>query len=1023
MASITTATSGLSNATGTWTGGVVPVVGDKVTVLHPGTNAPHAGTQYRTGTAGYAVGATSFVLASGTGTIVAGECVQFQTVVGTDEDGLPVFDPTYYTVATGVTAAGQTLIIAAPGLVVPIPAAATGVVNRGHVVTVNATHVWGDDTSSLTPAANGVVISGCLRASRTASSSLTARGTVFLASGGTFDYGLPAGDPIPSGVTATLALNDSAALVAGKHGWANTSTVGTTTVAAGFVRTRNTRLANATAAAATSITVEASVGWAIGDRLVIGSDTDDATRVQIVTISAGAAPTWTVGAITNARLAGCRVGNLSSNVVIKSAGALYPSFFTLWPAATDTTAAAAMQDVRFEDMGSAASWVTVSAGNISYCGALNLNGQSAKAYSMRRIASEVTNTTGLATLSICFSSLNRPAFKDAAIYSMTASSLGAQFASGAAGDFDGVIYRCACAYRSDYSDASAGCVVTGACWTTSSAVVFAPAVALTMNNVELHTTAAAFYASSGLVTMNGGSVSAALLVTYGVSTSGVVVFNNVAVNNTLAGNLASTGNRPSQVSVAKLVGVNSSATDHRVMSYWQTTVTDAATRKRSTYAVKMQLKAANTATVYSFTLPALAGVAQLIKGSLRFDATYGTANPPRLDLSGQGVAQSFTCAAVANAWSDFALAFTPTSTGDITATVTVQSASITGFAWLDGVWHYPMTQSVRHFGYLWQAIAAQVPDSRITLTEAAALALPVAVNHGASTITVTGACTAREVFEACIADLCQTANQGVAVHIESATGAEFATTYTVALIGGAVSGLYTDAAGRHVAIAAPALVAGTRVQLWDVTGGAEVYNGVLAADGLALPATWTADHTIRLRADKDTKLPLQTLGVLSSSGLTFLDVQADDTVYTGNLVDGATCTEFIADGSHVQVDISDPDGVTSVQRLYAWLQWYQTTSEGIASAFFGAMTALDSASYVIDQTLADIQLDNIAAPPVRILGGYLARRDGSTIIAAASGSIQMDPGRAYVAPIDVLSIPPGERVLTMSASGAHLARG
>ena len=449
--------------------------------------------------------------------------------------------------------------------------------------------------------------------------------------------------------------------------------------------------------------------------------------------------------------------------------------------------------------------------------------------------------------------------------------------------------------------------------------------------------------------------------------------------------------------------------------------TDASTKRRSTYSAKLNPQIVSTAADYTFTLPAVAGVAQVIKGSLRFDSAYGTATPPSIALSGQGVSQSFTAPATADAWHDFTLAFTPTSTGDITATVTVQSTSTSGYAWLDGVYHYPMTQSVRHYDYQWLPQAAQLVDTRLTLTESAALALPIVVDHGAETITITGSATAREVFEACIADLCQTANQGEAVHISSATGETFETTYTVV---GTVVGPYTDSAGLHVTVTAAAIVAGSRVQLYNVTDATELLNTTLGSTGLTYATTWTADKTIRLRADHPDYLPLEATGILTASGLTFLATQAEDTVYVGNGIDGSTVTELSADGANAQIDISDPDGELSVQRLYAWMQHYQTTSAGIASPFFGAMAASDSANYVIDQDKADIHLDNVTTSPLMIVGGYLTRRDGSTVIAATSGSIQMDPGRAYVAPGGAaITVPEGERVILLQASGAHIARG
>ena len=198
-----------------------------------------------------------------------------------------------------------------------------------------------------------------------------------------------------------------------------------------------------------------------------------------------------------------------------------------------------------------------------------------------------------------------------------------------------------------------------------------------------------------------------------------------------------------------------------------------------------------------------------------------------------------------------------------------------------------------------------------------------------------------------------------------------------------------------VAIEAAGLIVGSRVQLFNQTDGVELLNTVLVSTGLTLTLPYTGNKIVRLRADHNSKLPLETAGVLTASGLTFLDVQGEDDVYLSNGIDGSLISEFAPDGPNIQVDINDPDGVTDIKRLYAWLQWYMTTAEGIASAFFGAVTALDSANYLIDNTKADITLDNVGPLPVRVVGGYLYRRDGLTVIAALSNSIQIDPGKAY----------------------------
>jgi len=72
------------------------------------------GSGYTTDSTGYAVGSTSITLTTGTGTILAGDVIQFAD------------DPNYYTVKTGIAAPGA-IEIEAPGLVQEIPASAKDV--------------------------------------------------------------------------------------------------------------------------------------------------------------------------------------------------------------------------------------------------------------------------------------------------------------------------------------------------------------------------------------------------------------------------------------------------------------------------------------------------------------------------------------------------------------------------------------------------------------------------------------------------------------------------------------------------------------------------------------------------------------------------------------------------------------------------------------------------------------------------------------------------------------------------------
>lgn len=81
------------------------------------------GASYTSSTAGFAIGATGIALITGTGTVLAGDTVTFAG------------DANKYIVKTGVAAPG-TIVLAEPGLLVAIPAAATAV-SVGNTATQN----------------------------------------------------------------------------------------------------------------------------------------------------------------------------------------------------------------------------------------------------------------------------------------------------------------------------------------------------------------------------------------------------------------------------------------------------------------------------------------------------------------------------------------------------------------------------------------------------------------------------------------------------------------------------------------------------------------------------------------------------------------------------------------------------------------------------------------------------------------------------------------------------------------------
>jgi hypothetical protein len=115
------------------------------------------------------------------------------------------------------------------------------------------------------------------------------------------------------------------------------------------------------------------------------------------------------------------------------------------------------------------------------------------------------------------------------------------------------------------------------------------------------------------------------------------------------------------------------------------------------------------------------------------------------------------------------------------------------------------------------------------------------------------------------------------------------------------------------------------------------------------------------------KLGVSTTGLLTASGVTFLDAQDDDLVYNANGIDGTTVTEFTFDYPNVQVDINDPDGSTTITRLYAWWANERTTEDGIRTLIGGSSRAMCACIVMTAQHLWSVILR--AAVPSRSMQG------------------------------------------------------
>jgi hypothetical protein len=217
----------------------------------------------------------------------------------------------------------------------------------------------------------------------------------------------------------------------------------------------------------------------------------------------------------------------------------------------------------------------------------------------------------------------------------------------------------------------------------------------------------------------------------------------------------------------------------------------------------------------------------------------------------------------------------------------------------------------------------------------------------------------------------------------------------------------------------------SRLRVYNETTTTEMANEVVVGTSWSESYTEVVGYTTGdiIRVDvtfcdgTDAKLPFRARAVASSSGWSVLVEQEDDDVYIANAIDGSTVTEFTADYMNVQIDLDDLDGNTTPQRGYAWYVFAITSENGIRN-YFGAMTAEDALNYVIENDIVDITLDNVGASAVSITGAALTRRDGSSPIAATSGSIHLWAGRVYAIETGVSGLTGEESDLLAQASNA-----
>ena len=201
---------------------------------------------------------------------------------------------------------------------------------------------------------------------------------------------------------------------------------------------------------------------------------------------------------------------------------------------------------------------------------------------------------------------------------------------------------------------------------------------------------------------------------------------------------------------------------------------------------------------------------------------------------------------------------------------------------------------------------------------------------------------------------------------------------------------------------------GSRLQIYNVTTSTEIVNTVSSG------STYTYDYnngtgisdgdSIRIRLARclgaTASIGYEGITVASANGWSLFAAQDDDIVYNANGIDGTAVTEFNFDYPNIQVDINDPDGETTISRLYAWWANERTTEQGIRT-LIGGLIAEDQANYKVVSSRINLKLDNSASTGVLFTGNLrLYRDDGAVPVVGSTsggGSITLYADKVYVA--------------------------
>lgn len=641
------------------------------------------------------------------------------------------------------------------------------IIAAGHVVTLDGTFTWGDNSVTTTIPNAAINVSGTLKASRLVNSSLTCKGLLLTNMGSSLDFGTDA-DPIPATVTAALILN-KATTPANRTGLQQvtpTSGAGNHISWSFFgddARQRGVNLeADATTGSSTIRLISAAHGWSVGDELLFMNTTNNssADECELRTVSSiGADPKDITlnAAPTYLHKAGSPVCNLSSNVTIRPYNEVSGQGVTCSVNFPSTTGGATLgyyvkfNNVRFQNIGHAG----INSG-FTYAGGTSI---SDLGVTVEKCAWK--NTVPGLVGSLINSGITRPTVVDQLVfYSTTGSNVafstqGLQVANSWVAT-SGAVSSTATALQS-VSDSwivaigNAGPIGnTGGRYTRCTISGRANAIIpVGIFDVQLDSCDVGY--TYGWKAINGDNIYRFAGQVYSVNTS---KFVNCLMNAGALSIPASAETMAAQRFVGvEFVNKNASVASQEIYSAAGSVKRDNSEKRRSASSIAMAHHATGMDVEREQQILCAAGSSIRVVGYVKADTAFyngGGSNwtPPTVTISGNGIAPvTFTASSAANnAWEQFDLSATNSSgiDGNFTLTYTANAKIVTtGTVWFDGVPDAPFVTKCRHYGFLFdESSPVRTIDPYTVASEATAAAYTGATINGGTKRITFGAGTA-----------------------------------------------------------------------------------------------------------------------------------------------------------------------------------------------------------------------------------------------------------------------------------------